>query len=79
MEFRLTFFFCLLIVLTVSANPSENNKERSKRDVGDSIKQTGKDASQALSDAGDSVVAAFTPTEKSTWDKVKDGVKNIGQ
>ncbi|RVE43738.1 hypothetical protein evm_011587 [Chilo suppressalis] len=79
MEFRLILFFCLLIIMTVSAKPLENNKERIKRDVGDSIKQAGKDTAQMFSDAGDSIVAAFTPTEKSTWDKMTDGIKNIGQ
>ncbi|CAK1584460.1 unnamed protein product [Parnassius mnemosyne] len=77
MNFRATFLIGFLLVVVAVAFPSDEN--RSKRDVMDSVKSATNDASKAISDAGDAVVDAVKPTEKSAKDKLVDGVKNIGQ
>ncbi|CAG5049006.1 unnamed protein product [Parnassius apollo] len=77
MKFRATFLIGFLLVVAAVAFPSKEN--RSKRDVMDSVKSTWGDMTQAMSDAGDSIANAFSPTEKSALDKMVDGIKNIGQ
>lgn len=57
--------------------PSESNRER--RDVMDSMKNAWGDVVKTLSDAGDAVVHVFKPTEKSTIDKMADGIKSLAQ
>lgn len=57
--------------------PSEQSRD--KRDVVESMKNAWTEMVRTLSDAGDAVVHVFKPTEKSTLDKMADGIKNIGQ
>ncbi|RVE43736.1 hypothetical protein evm_011585 [Chilo suppressalis] len=78
MDFR-PAVFCLLVIITVSAYPSEDSNLREKRDVMESMKNAWNEVVKTLSDAGDAVVHVFKPTEKSVLDKMADGVKNLGQ
>ncbi|KPJ09660.1 hypothetical protein RR48_13294 [Papilio machaon] len=67
----------IILIVMVSAFPSD--EIRSKRDVMDSIKNAWTEMGQTLNDAGDAVVHAVKPTEKSTIDKMVDDVKSLGQ
>ncbi|KAL0869966.1 hypothetical protein ABMA27_006155 [Loxostege sticticalis] len=79
MNFRLAFLVFVALLIAVFAHPSEDSIIRERRDVMDSVKGALNDGAKALSDAGDAVVDAVKPTEKSTLDKMADGVKNLGQ
>ncbi|KAM3963231.1 uncharacterized protein ACR2FA_002594 [Aphomia sociella] len=79
MDFRLTIFFFIFIIVAVSALPSDNASHRDKRDVMESMKNAWNEVVKTLSDAGDAVVHVFKPTERSVVDKVADGVKSLTQ
>ncbi|XP_075981802.1 uncharacterized protein LOC142980306 [Anticarsia gemmatalis] len=80
MDFRLTIFFCLVVIAIVSAVPSEQiDGIRAKRDVMDSMKNAWSEMVKTLNDAGDAVVHVFKPTEKSVVDKMADGIKSLTQ
>ncbi|CAH0713304.1 unnamed protein product, partial [Brenthis ino] len=77
MDIRLAFILCICFAVYVSALSLES--DRSKRDVMDSMKTAWTEVVKTLSDAGDSVVHVFKPTEKSIIDKMADGVKSLTQ
>ncbi|XP_014365652.2 uncharacterized protein LOC106716616 [Papilio machaon] len=77
MDIRTTIIIGFILIVMVSAFPSD--EIRSKRDVMDSIKNAWTEMGQNLNDAGDAVVHAVKPTEKSTIDKMVDDVKSLGQ
>lgn len=64
------------MIATALAMPSE---VRERRDVMDSMKDAWGDMVKTLSNAGDAVVHVFKPTEKSTLDKMADGIKGLTQ
>ncbi|CAB3227438.1 unnamed protein product [Arctia plantaginis] len=75
MGYRLSVFFCIMLIVIVAANPFEQiGLGREKRDVMDSTKNAATEAAKALNDAGEAVVNVFKPTEKSTIDKIADSV-----
>ncbi|KPJ05770.1 hypothetical protein RR46_02292 [Papilio xuthus] len=67
----------IILIVMVSAFPTD--EIRSKRDVMESMKNAWTEMVQTLSSASDAVVHVFKPTEKSTIDKMVDGVKSLGQ
>ncbi|KAL0820554.1 hypothetical protein ABMA28_006402 [Loxostege sticticalis] len=79
MDFRLIVLVFVALIIAVFAHPSEDSIIRERRDVMDTMKSAWNDVVKTLSDAGDAVVHVFKPTEKSTLDKIADGVKSLGQ
>ncbi|CAB3251073.1 unnamed protein product [Arctia plantaginis] len=75
MGYRLSVFFCIMLIVIVAANPFEQiGLGREKRDVMDSTKNAATEVAKTLNDAGEAVVNVFKPTEKSTIDKIADAV-----
>lgn len=70
-----------ILIAIVAAIPFEGVEVvREKRsDVMDSMKNAWTEVVKTLSDAGDAVVHVFKPTEKSTIDKLTDGIKGLTQ
>ncbi|CAB3234945.1 unnamed protein product [Arctia plantaginis] len=80
MDYRLSAFFCVILIVIVAAIPYEQVKvDREKRDVIDSMKNAWTEVVKTLTDAGDAVVHVFKPTERSTLDKLADSVKGLTQ
>lgn len=80
MDFRLTIFLYFMLIVVVTAMPSNSmDSIREKRDVMDTMKNAWGEMVKSLSDASDAVIHVFKPTEKSVIDKMADGIKSIGQ
>ncbi|CAH2042445.1 unnamed protein product, partial [Iphiclides podalirius] len=77
MGFRPVLFFCLFLLITIAAFPSE--ADRSKRDVAEDVKNASNDMGKTIGNLKDSVIHVFEPTEKSPIDKMEDSLKSIGK
>ncbi|VVD02097.1 unnamed protein product [Leptidea sinapis] len=77
MELRLIFLIFFMLAVFTSALPAESGSQPMKRDLAESVKDAWNGAVKTVSDAGDAVVDAVKPTEKSVIDKMASGLKDI--